>query len=186
MEDPAKEIEGVVLSCTAAINAESQRTAIERYYAPDAEFHHPLCMVTSKPMSRDEILGIYQWYRILSPTLKVEVKDVTYHVEKNELFVEVVQEFHIRWSPLSPAPARLMVHLILSPSEEDPRLQVIKYHEDFYQPEDFLALLVPPLVPVIRLFLHVGTIASNLNARIFGALGYWAVPTSKSSENKDD
>ena len=42
----------------------------------------------------------------MSPTLKIEVRNVTYNESKKELFVEVVQVFHVRWNPLPAAPAR--------------------------------------------------------------------------------
>jgi len=179
MEHPAEEIEQVILTCTSAINPEVQKAAIEKYYAPDAEFHHPMCSVSSSATSRQRILGIYQWYRVMSPQLKVEVKGVTYNSSTNEVFAEVVQVFHIRWSPFRAAPSRLMVHLTLGPSVEDPNSQVIKIHEDFYHPEDFAALIIPPAAPLIRLLLWAGTSASNLNAHMFRALGFWATREDK-------
>ncbi len=66
---------------------------------------------------------------------------------------------------------RLLVHLTLRPSDDDPNLLVISRHEDFYHPEDFAALLVPPLIPLVRGLLRVGTLASNVNARVFSLLG---------------
>jgi hypothetical protein len=64
-----------------------------------------------------------------------------------------------------------MVHLTLRPSDDDPNLLVISQHEDFYHPDDFMALLIPPMIPVVQILLRVGTVASNINARIFGLLG---------------
>ena len=83
----------------------------------------------SAPHSRDVILGILQyatsadalrsrftdyilvaqrWYRVLSPHLEIEVKNATYNESTRELFVEVVQVFHIRVSPLPPVPSRFV------------------------------------------------------------------------------
>ena len=42
----------------------------------------------------------------MSPVLKIEVKNATYNETTHELFLEVVQEFHIRYSPLPVAPSR--------------------------------------------------------------------------------
>lgn len=65
----------------------------------------------------------------------------------------------------------LLVHLVLRKSDETPGLWQIALHEDFYHPDDIAALVVPPLIPVIK-FLHtVGTVASNVNARVFGLFG---------------
>lgn len=60
-----------------------------------------------------------------------------------------------------------MVHLYLKPSPEDPKLLQIAEHEDFYHPEDLLALLVPPLIPLVHLFHWFGTMISILCARFF-------------------
>ena len=48
----------------------------------------------------------HRWYRVMSPLLKIETRQVTYDEPKQQIFVEVVQEFHIRWSPFNPAPSR--------------------------------------------------------------------------------
>lgn len=64
-----------------------------------------------------------------------------------------------------------MVHLILRPSDDDPNLLQIALHEDFYHPTDIAALIIPPLIPVVKLLQKVGTIASIINARIAGLLG---------------
>ena len=55
---------------------------------------------------RKSLLGIYQWYRIMSPSHTLDVSSVTYNREKLELFLDITQTFHLRWSPLSPGPAR--------------------------------------------------------------------------------
>ncbi|CCL98884.1 uncharacterized protein FIBRA_00891 [Fibroporia radiculosa] len=222
MEDPAHELEAVVLTLTTAVNAEIQKAAILRYFAPDASFRHPCCTVppsstpSSHPTSptyppfsrllapfstpaaadsRETILSIYQWYRVLSPRLIVHVKNVCWDPAREEAWVEVVQAFHIWTSPLPAAEARLFTHLQLRrmpsppPAQEgdsdalssDPRpLFVIASQEDFYHPEDLMALLVPPLVPLVHILLLLGTWASLLGAWFFGSvLGWWAVKSGE-------
>ena len=61
----------------------------------------------------------------------------------------------------------LLVHLRLKPSVDDPNLLQIGEHEDFYHPDDLMALVIPPLIPVIHLFFWLGTIISIVSARIF-------------------
>ncbi|RPD54552.1 hypothetical protein L226DRAFT_261089 [Lentinus tigrinus ALCF2SS1-7] len=179
MEDPAKEIADVALLVTAAVNPEVQKAAVLKYYAADMRFRHPLCAVSHAPHSRDAMLSILQWYRIMSPILTVHVNGVTYDAEKNAAFLEITQVFHIRWSPLKPAPSRLIVHLTLrpepSPTDPSKTIYVIAEHEDFYHPDDLAALVTPPLIPLIRLGLHAATLACRVNARVFEALGYWSV-----------
>lgn len=70
------------------------------------KFRHPICAVFGGPNAREAMLAILRWYRIMSPTLSVRVNGVTYDKEKNSIFLDVTQTFHIRWSPFNPAPAR--------------------------------------------------------------------------------
>ncbi|KAI0773177.1 hypothetical protein BD413DRAFT_539885 [Trametes elegans] len=177
MENPAEEIVNVATLVTAAINPEIQKAAVLKYYAQDVSFRHPFCAVEAGPNSRAAMLAILQWYRVLSPVLSVRANSVTYDKEKHSVFLDVTQTFHIRWSPLKPAPARLIVHLTLRPEPEptDPSktIYVIASQEDFYHPDDLAALLVPPLIPVVRGALHAATLACKVYARAFGVLGYW-------------
>ncbi|KAI9066052.1 hypothetical protein FKP32DRAFT_1623201 [Trametes sanguinea] len=186
MENPAEETANVAVLVTAAVNPEIQKAAVLKYYAHDAAFRHPFCVVEPSPGSRAAILSILQWYRILSPLLSVRVTSVTYDEEKHSVFLDVTQTFHIRWSPLNPAPARqvpastmLLVHLTLrpEPSPEDPSktIYVIAAHEDFYHPEDLTALLIPPFRPLVNTALRTATFVCKVNARLFGMLGYWSV-----------
>ena len=63
--------------------------------------------------------------------------------------------------------SRLIVHLYLKSSVDDPRLLQISEHEDFYHPADLVALVVPPLIPIVYLFLWIGTVTSIIGARFF-------------------
>ena len=103
MQNPVREIKEVVNLITAANEPEVQLTAIRRqvipsipslfptpsknqhtskfethiswirFFAPNAGLNHPLCRVPRGPNSRDDIIAIYQWYRDMSPKLKLEV-----------------------------------------------------------------------------------------------------------------
>jgi hypothetical protein len=61
----------------------------------------------------------------------------------------------------------LIVHLRLQPSQENRQLLQIVEHEDFYHPDDLMALLIPPLISVVQILLWIGTIGSIICARIF-------------------
>ncbi|EKM51096.1 uncharacterized protein PHACADRAFT_177788 [Phanerochaete carnosa HHB-10118-sp] len=186
MQDPQKEIPDVVNLITAAVNPEIQEAAVLRYYAPDAAFRHPLCRVWRRPGSRSAVIGILQWYRIMSPVLKIDVRSCMYNAEKHEAYIEVVQVFHIRYSPLAGYPSRLIVHLKLKPSVDDPSLLQIAEHEDFYHPDDLMALVIPPLIPVVCFLLWLGTVMSVIGARFFQAtFGYWRIRDRESDESVD-
>ncbi|RPD54553.1 hypothetical protein L226DRAFT_539301 [Lentinus tigrinus ALCF2SS1-7] len=175
MEDPAKEIDTVVRLVTGAMDPESQNAAALKYYAPDVTFRHPLSVVASAPDSRAELLAILDYYRIISPVI-VHIVHVAYAADTLTAYVDATQTFHIRWSPFKPAPARFFIRFKLrpvpTPGEGTGTVYLIAEHEDFYHPDELMALFVPPLAPLIRWGLRVGAWACGLNARVLEALGF--------------
>ncbi|KAI0033187.1 hypothetical protein K488DRAFT_78010 [Vararia minispora EC-137] len=171
MQNPKQEIEHVFGLLTQAHTATVQAEALNRFYTYDAAFRHPLCTVPSAPGSRKEILGIYRWYRIMSPTIQGDVETIAYDEENSIIYLEVVQKFHIWLSPLPVHPARLIVRLRL---RKDGDLWYVCEQEDFYHPEDLLALVLPPLIWPARLALRIGAISSNVLAEASrAAFGWW-------------
>jgi len=92
---------------------------------------------------------------------------VVYDEEKDILYVEVEQHFHVMFSPFKPAPSKLTIRLTL---QEQAGLHYIATQEDFYHPEDLTSLILPPLTPVVRLCLNGVGVVSNINARVAGFL----------------
>ncbi|PBK76443.1 hypothetical protein ARMSODRAFT_866430, partial [Armillaria solidipes] len=168
MQRPAHEISAVVSLITTAVTPEIQQAGIQRYFTPDAGFRHPLCAVSPGPGSRERVLGIYQWYRVMSPKLELDVKSVVYDKEQGILILEVVQSFHFRLSPFKPAPSRLVVRLTL---KEVDRLYYIAFEEDFYHPDDLMLLIVPPLASLVRLALGAASAVSSMCATVSHVLG---------------
>ncbi|KAJ3505528.1 hypothetical protein NLJ89_g7366 [Agrocybe chaxingu] len=190
MEDPARDIYTVVYQLTATDSPDVQKAAVEKYMTPDVSFRHPLCEVKSSERSRDELLGIYVWYRVLSPKIDSQVDSVVYDKDKGLLYVEVVQWFKLVFLPVTPAPARLIIRLSL---RQQDGLFYIAEQEDFYHTDDFTALLVPPIAPFVKSFLVGSTKASNFFARTANFFGYWRptvaeAPTPSEAElySKDD
>ncbi|KAJ6558192.1 hypothetical protein B0H19DRAFT_946469 [Mycena capillaripes] len=175
MQNPSNEVGAVVSLLTAAAAPDIQKLAFLKYLTPDAGFRHPLCNVVPGPGSRDRLLGIYQWYRIMSPRIDLTVKSVIHDPANNVLLLDVVQFFHLRFSPFAPAPSRLLVRLTL---REEKGLHYIAFQEDFYHPDDFMSLLIPPLAPVIRTGLSVTATASDIYAKIGQFLGFWTTSAS--------
>jgi hypothetical protein len=60
MQDPVREITGVVEQLTTTKFPDIQRTAVYTYYVPNAGFHHPLAYIEPGILSRESILGAYQ------------------------------------------------------------------------------------------------------------------------------
>ncbi|OAX38231.1 hypothetical protein K503DRAFT_175773 [Rhizopogon vinicolor AM-OR11-026] len=127
MQNPKNEIPSIITTLASTRSASALAQTISRYFTPDAQFWHPLC----RSATREEILGVYQWYRIMSPQTRSRVLSVIYDETLNVLIVEVVQMFHIRYNPFPPSKARLNVRLTL---REVNGLHYIARQEDFYHP----------------------------------------------------
>jgi hypothetical protein len=78
----AQEIASVIDTLTKG-SPQQQEDALNTYFLPNASFIHPFCRVPSFsqgsiPLAKDLdsrwlILGIYRWYRILSPRIDLTV-----------------------------------------------------------------------------------------------------------------
>lgn len=94
-----------------------------------------------------------------------------YNPDTLTVVLDVEQTFHIRFSPFAPHPSRLLVKLKLRKVDNK---YYIAFQEDFYHTDDFAALVIPPLVPLIRLALKGATLVSGLNAWTASLVGVWA------------
>lgn len=75
MEDPVQEIGPVVHKLTQGSPIE-QKEALETYFTEDAAFYHPFCRVDSARGSREWILCILRWYKIMSPKIDLEIQSI--------------------------------------------------------------------------------------------------------------
>ncbi|KIJ19593.1 hypothetical protein PAXINDRAFT_69018 [Paxillus involutus ATCC 200175] len=169
MQNPKAEITAIVTTLTSTKSNSELTDTISRYFTPDVQFVHPICVADS----RAELLGIYQWYRIMSPRTKCNVENIIYDRDLNVLVLDMVQWFSPGFRFTRPAPARLNTRLTLLENDAD-GLHYIARQEDFYPTMDFFALLSPYLVPFVWVFLKLTSLVSNLLARFFlraGALG---------------
>jgi hypothetical protein len=63
MQDPAREISAVLSSITSSSSPDIQRAAVTRYFTEDAGFRNPFFFVKPGPLSREEVLGVYQYVK---------------------------------------------------------------------------------------------------------------------------
>ncbi|KAH7886594.1 hypothetical protein F5I97DRAFT_1936263 [Phlebopus sp. FC_14] len=164
MENPKQEIPSIISTLTSTTSADELTSTISRYFTRDVKFIHPICLADS----RAEVLGIYQWYRIMSPTTKSRVLSVIYDPDLDVLVVEIVQRFHARICPFAPSPARLNTRLTL---KEIDGLHYIARQEDFYHSMDFAALIAPGFMFFAWFFLKAASFLSNLCAWLFKKAG---------------
>ncbi|KAL3480854.1 hypothetical protein BJX99DRAFT_205414 [Aspergillus californicus] len=153
MEDPVTEAPKVIHLLTQSLPS-LQELTIDRYFTPNAEFVHPFCRIWSLPGSRWGVKKIYQWYKIMSPRIELEVQSVAFDKENLKLYAKIFQIFRIWLVPFYSAPVTLMTVLDLttepgetkslpSSSEQGSKLYYIQKQEDFYQPTEFVKFVVP-------------------------------------------
>ncbi|KAG6366490.1 hypothetical protein INS49_000667 [Diaporthe citri] len=119
---------------------DEQRRTIDRFFTPDAEFVHPFCIAPRfsegdlvlpglrRLSSRDALRGIFQWYRMLSPKIVIDI-DTAY-----KMYLDMRQVFSIWFAPGYHARVRLVTVLDLVPCDlgahRNGEPQVIARRED--------------------------------------------------------
>ncbi|KAG8896282.1 hypothetical protein FRB99_008962 [Tulasnella sp. 403] len=76
MQDPRRDITEVVKRLTVTSSPDVQLKTLQTYFTEDAAFDHPLCRVDPGHNSREKILEIYQWYKITSPKIELNVEEI--------------------------------------------------------------------------------------------------------------
>jgi hypothetical protein len=110
----------------------------------------PFCRVKAGPNSREALLGIYQFYKQISPKIQLTVKSAgvlavalrseaadrvaaVFDEATAKLYVDVHQLFALWFAPWHRASVDLTVKLALR-KEDDERWYIAK-QSDFYEPE---------------------------------------------------
>ncbi|KAI1386360.1 uncharacterized protein F4822DRAFT_444756 [Hypoxylon trugodes] len=181
MDNPEDQIQYVIQSLTLHAYRDQKRT-LEDYFLPNAYFVHPFCRVPSfndykipytnwTINSRMFVFYIYQWYRILSPEIKLEVNSTSFDQKNNLLYVTLHQAFTLWFIPFSLWQANVKLVTVLelehlpidernkpllgnrdaqgsvngdSAINDEPwKLYFIKGQQDHYHVEDFLKFIAP-------------------------------------------
>ncbi|KAH6892952.1 hypothetical protein B0T10DRAFT_481148 [Thelonectria olida] len=165
MDNPVKEISGVI-KALAQGSPEQQEATLNRYFLPNASFTHPFCHVPSFPRgsislapdinSRWAILGIYRWYRTLSPQVDITIDSAAFDQNSRLLYVTIRQTFKVWFIPFYKAPVRLVSVLQLAQRTPFVRGDVeakqkyyISSQEDLYQSTECLRFVMPGLGPYL-------------------------------------
>ncbi|KAJ5483072.1 hypothetical protein N7539_006518 [Penicillium diatomitis] len=175
MERPVAEIR-TVIQLLVQSPPSLQQKAIERFFVPDASFAHPFCRVPSFNGSRWWITKIFQWYKIMSPRIEMQVHSVAFDEDQLKLYVNMSQIFSIWLVPFHVAPVTLTTVLDLTTdraqSDASTNGDHTKYYitrqEDLYQTSDFIKFLLP----------HIGywlVMAWHLMATFFCLVGVTAL-----------
>ncbi|VUC21989.1 unnamed protein product [Clonostachys rosea] len=184
MEHPVKEIEGVITSLTKGSPPE-QEEALYSYFLSNASFSHPFCYVP--PLAKGSvpfapaidsawlILGIYRWYRTLSPNIDITIDSAVFDQRSGNLYVSMRQTFAVWFIPFYKAQVKLVsvLHLtqrtswapeetvtrralaesrepaaLAGPGRERARYY-ISSQEDLYTINDCIRFLVPGVGPLL-------------------------------------
>ncbi|KAJ5538915.1 hypothetical protein N7494_008394 [Penicillium frequentans] len=171
MERPVEDIAKVIPLLTQSPPSLQQK-CIERFFTHDASFYHPFCYVPSFEGSRWYVLKIFQWYKIMSPRIEMEIHSVAFDEQNLKLYIHMSQIFSIWIIPFHVAPVTLTTVLDLttdsSQSHDDHPLYYIKKQEDLYQTSEFIKFVLP----------HVGhwlVSAWHLFATFFCIIGVFAL-----------
>ncbi|KAI0202278.1 hypothetical protein F4808DRAFT_71260 [Astrocystis sublimbata] len=196
MENPAQDISHVIHSLTEGTRDEQQQ-ALDDYFLPEAYFVHPLCRVPSFPSrwieipftnfrwainSRLLVSWVYQWYKILSPKITLQVDSTAFDKNKNLLYATVRQTFTLWIVPYSLWQTEVSLVCLLElahlPVDENmhplaikdganakgignnagvpKKRYFIRGQQDNYQPNDWLSFVAPfgayTLVFALQLF----------------------------------
>lgn len=125
MEHPVEEISDIIHVLTQATPSK-QKEAVEQYFTPTANFIHPFCMTGSwdfkslgyRFTSRWAILQIYQWYKLISPRIDLEVLSTAFDEQQLLLYVSIRQQFRLWMVPFYEADVRLTTVLQLAEGDE--------------------------------------------------------------------
>ena len=70
-----EEISTVIRLLTQSVPSLQQK-ALERFFTQDAAFSHPFCRVPNFEGSRWYVLKIFQWYKVMSPKIELEIHSI--------------------------------------------------------------------------------------------------------------
>ncbi|KAG8213951.1 hypothetical protein J3R82DRAFT_10697 [Butyriboletus roseoflavus] len=185
MQDPKKDIIKVIQTLCTTRDADELEETVMKYFVPDAKFSHPLC----KANSRNEILGLFQWYRLASPNTQIHVPSVMYDAELNVLVVDVREKLDVWFIPLpskegrrDDCPAAVGEDEWISlysvggrPYTSYGRTllsnRAVSVDDNAVSLQDQIGFLASPLLPLAAIYLRLGCLLSNLGACVFRTVG---------------
>ncbi|KAI3424859.1 hypothetical protein D9Q98_008243 [Chlorella vulgaris] len=86
MQNVEKELPGLIKALLQS-PAHQQRELIEHHYTPDSRMTHALVMAAN----REEIVSIFQYWRMANRRLDVDVNEIVYDKAGNKVWVQLVQ-----------------------------------------------------------------------------------------------
>ncbi|KAF9882658.1 hypothetical protein FE257_005667 [Aspergillus nanangensis] len=175
MENPPKEIEDVIRLLTQS-PPDVQATTIDQYFHEDAIFVHPLCRTWSEPGGLWAMKKIYEWYKVMSPEIQLDVHSIAYDADNLKLYVTISQVFSIWLLLFHSSPVTLTTVLDLASREvsqkdgSTKKLYYITRQEDFYQTSELVKFATPCLAWLVYATQFFATIVCILGAYAFAPI----------------
>ncbi|UKZ76971.1 hypothetical protein TrVFT333_004687 [Trichoderma virens FT-333] len=220
MENPVQEIASVIETLTKG-SPQQQQDTLNTYFLSNAAFIHPFCRVPSIskgsiPLARDLdsrwlILGIYRWYRTLSPKIALTVDSSVFDQRNSTLYVSIRQTFSIWFIPFHSSSVKLLSVLRLAqgsssePGQLAPKFQPdgrnssalagpgqerLRYYiasqEDLYQTNDFVAFVVPYLGPLLVFLWQLYSTALSVVGSILFLPVYYFINSSQAKARRQE
>ncbi|KAG5338822.1 hypothetical protein E4T56_gene13089 [Termitomyces sp. T112] len=175
MQNPKHDIEDVLYKLVTTKDPDEQKKAMTRYFSENAAFQSPVYKIAPHQQSREDALGVYQWLRIISPATRFDTTNIMYDEGSQTLIVEGNIIFPIRFLPMRPTPAKVLIHMKL---KEHNKAYRITSQEVFYHPDQLTNHFFPMISPFIGFGLSTLAYASAIGAKLAQVMGIWRVSDS--------
>ncbi|KAF9524213.1 hypothetical protein CPB83DRAFT_861629 [Crepidotus variabilis] len=172
MNNAWDDVSRVVQEICGAKSPEAQKMAIERYYTSDVYFKNPVCEIQSGEKSRDALVSVLQWYRILSPQVDIKIDGQAYNEQQDQhaIYLDISQTFKPFFLPISPKVSKITRRLRL---RRQGNQVYICAHEDFFHTDDMIGFLLPFLIPVVSAGMRTNTFVSIMMTKMAQTFGFW-------------
>ncbi|KAK6435427.1 hypothetical protein LTR95_008386 [Oleoguttula sp. CCFEE 5521] len=141
MDDPLNDISSVINALTRGSPSE-QQNAIQTFFTSSASFSHPFCRTGSFEGSRYLIMKTYQWYKILSPKIELEIHSIAFDAKRLVLFVSLTQLLTPFLMPIFANRGNLDVKLTLIQHRHTGKYYITS-QTDLYTIDQWIRFLIP-------------------------------------------
>ncbi|CAG8776300.1 20631_t:CDS:2, partial [Gigaspora margarita] len=144
MDDPVQDIPKIIyLILGSKMNAQE----VAKYYCKNLEVKNFMTYISSGRCSRDQFIGLNQFYRGYIFSDKAIIHELLFNEEHNKVVIDVTHCARRGVFFWVEQPIRVTVKLDLTYGND--RKYIIKRQEILCQPEEIAGVLIPYLVPTL-------------------------------------
>ncbi|KAG6808587.1 hypothetical protein H0H92_003638 [Tricholoma furcatifolium] len=172
MQNPQREIDGVLQSLLNTQDPNVQKKTMIRCFTQDVALRSFFCNVEPHKQSREDALGVYQWLRIISPNTEFDTTNIAFNEDSKTLIVEGKILLRFRFYPILSKPANCVVVMKLKKNEGTYQIASQEY---YIHPDQFINIAFSPLTPMVRLGLSSMAYTYAVGAKFAQVLGIWRI-----------